>query len=389
MARVSVFAGIVGVGLFISLGQVQEAKACGLKLTIQAAKVKAILPSANPSRVLLVGNSPSNLDSSLQRAGHKVQTVKKVDQAKGADFNVIMVEDDAMVAQARESWPEAQVMTMSSSNRRNLAMVEQSMERAPKAAKESRVAVASSQDRVPVAAGPEVATTGGTPSREPAVAAGDGATATAPVAVAANTTPVARSAPEPIVREEQKPKDPEEEKVVVAKAEPVREEKSAKPAVTARESAASKPMPVAATSEDEEVAPSRGKEPAALVASRAATPRLTEERVKIAQNQFTFAPGSSALSSAAKKILNNHYRWLQQNPNATIALEGHADSTGSSDFNMALSARRAEAARDHLLSLGLAEGRISTVSHGEDKPVYEPGTDPRNRCVVLVRGSDG
>ena len=85
--------------------------------------------------------------------------------------------------------------------------------------------------------------------------------------------------------------------------------------------------------------------------------------------QIFFAYDSSALSSEARQTLQANADWLASNPDARVEVEGHCDERGSASYNLALGARRAQAAREHLIGLGVASERLSTISYGEELPV--------------------
>ena len=82
-----------------------------------------------------------------------------------------------------------------------------------------------------------------------------------------------------------------------------------------------------------------------------------------------FAENSSALSGEAQGILRNQARWLNQYPQYTITVEGHADERGTREYNLALGARRATAVKSFLGQTGVNPGRIRTVSYGKERPV--------------------
>jgi peptidoglycan-associated lipoprotein len=69
--------------------------------------------------------------------------------------------------------------------------------------------------------------------------------------------------------------------------------------------------------------------------------------------------------------LQNNASVLKSNPDANALIEGHCDERGTNEYNLALGDRRAKAAKDYLVSLGIAESRISTISYGEDRPFKE------------------
>jgi peptidoglycan-associated lipoprotein len=66
--------------------------------------------------------------------------------------------------------------------------------------------------------------------------------------------------------------------------------------------------------------------------------------------------------------LQNDARVLKQNQTVTVLVEGHCDERGTDEYNLALGERRADAAKDFLVSLGIEEARLSTISYGESKP---------------------
>lgn len=78
---------------------------------------------------------------------------------------------------------------------------------------------------------------------------------------------------------------------------------------------------------------------------------------------------SADLSEAARATLKSNADWLKSNPSARLQIEGHCDERGAAEYNMALGAKRAQAARDYLATLGIATDRMSIVSYGEEIPV--------------------
>ncbi|MDX9708000.1 MAG: peptidoglycan-associated lipoprotein Pal [Trichloromonas sp.] len=84
---------------------------------------------------------------------------------------------------------------------------------------------------------------------------------------------------------------------------------------------------------------------------------------------INFEFDSYVLSEGSKAILQQNAQWMKANPNANIVIEGHCDERGSDEYNMALGENRARAARNYLVSLGVAPESLSIVSYGEEKPV--------------------
>lgn len=75
------------------------------------------------------------------------------------------------------------------------------------------------------------------------------------------------------------------------------------------------------------------------------------------------------LSADARSVLRVNADWLKNNPAVRVEIEGHCDERGTSEYNLALGAKRAQAARDYLSSLGVSSARLSTTSYGEEIPV--------------------
>ena len=101
-----------------------------------------------------------------------------------------------------------------------------------------------------------------------------------------------------------------------------------------------------------------------------------------------FAYDSFALTSNAQVTLSKQAAWLKANGSVTIAIEGHADERGTREYNLALGDRRANAAKDYLMSQGISANRITTISFGKEKPVVNASNDKawaQNRRSVTVR----
>ena len=101
-----------------------------------------------------------------------------------------------------------------------------------------------------------------------------------------------------------------------------------------------------------------------------------------------FATNESVLTTAARETLRKQAAWLRKNSKVTIVLEGHADERGTREYNLALGERRANAAKDYLMTYGISGKRISTISYGKEKPV-NPASSPlawsQNRRSVTVK----
>jgi len=81
-----------------------------------------------------------------------------------------------------------------------------------------------------------------------------------------------------------------------------------------------------------------------------------------------FAVDQSSIDDSARVVLASQADWLAQNPEYNVTIEGHADEQGTREYNLALGARRANAAREYLVSMGVSAERIQTVSYGKERP---------------------
>ena len=94
-----------------------------------------------------------------------------------------------------------------------------------------------------------------------------------------------------------------------------------------------------------------------------------------------------SLTPQAQDILRRQAAWLNRYPSVTVRIEGHADERGTREYNLALSARRAEAVKRFLISQGVAANRISTIAYGKERPVAlcdEERCWAQNRRAVTV-----
>jgi peptidoglycan-associated lipoprotein len=84
-----------------------------------------------------------------------------------------------------------------------------------------------------------------------------------------------------------------------------------------------------------------------------------------------FAFDKYNLDAEAQSVLRRKARFLQDNPDIYITIEGHCDERGTNEYNLALGDRRAESTRSFLLDMGIEAYRISTVSYGEERPLCD------------------
>ena len=96
---------------------------------------------------------------------------------------------------------------------------------------------------------------------------------------------------------------------------------------------------------------------------------------------------STNLTSASEEILKQNAAWMNTNPTAKIEVEGHCDDIGSDEYNLALGAKRAQIAKDFLVSQGVSADRLVTISYGNEAPAcFEQSEDCRvkNRRARFV-----
>jgi peptidoglycan-associated lipoprotein len=111
---------------------------------------------------------------------------------------------------------------------------------------------------------------------------------------------------------------------------------------------------------------------------------LTEAKMQAAKKRFQnqdihFEYDSSQLSSMAKTVLQEKAAWLKANYSASVAIEGHCDDRGTTEYNLALGERRASASKAYLVNLGISAARLSTISYGEEQPLDSSKTEQAYR----------
>ena len=103
-----------------------------------------------------------------------------------------------------------------------------------------------------------------------------------------------------------------------------------------------------------------------------------------------FATNESVLTTRSRDTLRKQATWLRKNSDVTVVVEGHADERGTREYNLALGERRANAAKDYLMTYGVSANRISVISYGKERPV-DSGSNPlawsKNRRSVTVKAN--
>ena len=105
-------------------------------------------------------------------------------------------------------------------------------------------------------------------------------------------------------------------------------------------------------------------------------------------DRIFFATNKSSLTTASRATLRKQANYLRKNKNLNVTIEGHADERGTREYNLALGERRANAAKDYLITYGISADRISVISYGKEKPV-NPASSPlawsQNRRSVTIK----
>jgi peptidoglycan-associated lipoprotein len=93
------------------------------------------------------------------------------------------------------------------------------------------------------------------------------------------------------------------------------------------------------------------------------------------------------LTETARAVLKGNAQWLKANPGVRVQIEGHCDERGTAEYNLALGAKRAETAKEYLVTLGIGAEQFSTISYGEEIPVCREQTEAcweKNRRARFV-----
>ncbi len=121
-------------------------------------------------------------------------------------------------------------------------------------------------------------------------------------------------------------------------------------------------------------------------------PGSQEDLVVNVGDRVFFAFDSSELSADARAALEKQAAWIKRFGGTRVVIEGHADERGTREYNLALGERRANAAKDYLVALGLNPSRIKTISYGKERPAalgHNEAAWAQNRRAVTVVDTSG
>jgi peptidoglycan-associated lipoprotein len=152
-----------------------------------------------------------------------------------------------------------------------------------------------------------------------------------------------------------------------------------------------------------EVEPARPAEPVAPPTDFVQEPEVEAEDLSGSTEQLTarahelgwirdvfFEFDSFSLSADAQDALAVTASWLKSHPEFSLLIEGHADERGTQQYNLALGDRRANVAKDYIVTLGVDSGRVRTISYGEERPFATGSSESawaqnRRAHMTLVR----
>lgn len=370
---------MASLGVLATYTPTPTAEACGVKLTTQAPNMERQHRSDNPSRILLVGSPPRQLERNLSNAGHDVDVVPDPGAASSGDYPVVVADQDQyQSAQARF---DGQVVPRAGSTSANMERVEDGLQRAPRDAAGRPTVVAAGRgdtnDRDPVGAGRERASDG---DERDATGAGRGpqAAGSGDDDGAGDRDPRAGSAGD----------DGDEDTAIATR--PDQGDEQATP---------DDPDETRPTSPDESGGPDRADEgtdrPDAGDEQVGAPDRTDRDdrdespRRDTAAGEFRdevhFGTNQSGLGPRGQRAMRSTAAWLRENDDVTIVVEGHTNTPGNPNYNMQLSRQRAASVRDFLVQQGVDSDRIEVRARGEEDPAYGDGVDGRNRRVEIHR----
>ncbi len=116
-----------------------------------------------------------------------------------------------------------------------------------------------------------------------------------------------------------------------------------------------------------------------------------ESEFQVGVKDAFFDTNSSTIRADAQSALTQDARFFNAHPNINFTIEGHCDERGSEEYNLGLGDRRANAAKQYLVALGVSADRITTISYGKDRPFCTEHTEEcwqLNRRAHFVLGSE-
>jgi peptidoglycan-associated lipoprotein len=125
-------------------------------------------------------------------------------------------------------------------------------------------------------------------------------------------------------------------------------------------------------------------EPEPEVVEEDTTEVVEPERPELVLDRIFFDFDKSNIRTDAADILKTNAEMLELYPEVSVVIEGHCCRIGTSEYNMALGERRAKAAHDYLVNLGVPSEQLSTVSYGEERPLDPENLEKNRRCEFVA-----
>ena len=117
-------------------------------------------------------------------------------------------------------------------------------------------------------------------------------------------------------------------------------------------------------------------------------PGSQEDLIVNVGDRVFFNYDSSELDADAQELLQDQVAWLKQYSDVSVIIEGHCDERGTREYNLALGEKRAQSAKNYLISLGISADRVTTISYGKERPAVVGSNDgawaQNRRSVTLV-----
>jgi peptidoglycan-associated lipoprotein len=122
----------------------------------------------------------------------------------------------------------------------------------------------------------------------------------------------------------------------------------------------------------------------------AIVPGSQQDLVQNVGDRVFFGFDKYDLTPEAQATLERQAAWLKQHPQVTVTIEGHCDERGTREYNLALGERRATAAKNYLVALGIDANRMKTISYGKERPAVTGSNEEtwaqNRRAVTVVSG---
>ncbi len=129
-------------------------------------------------------------------------------------------------------------------------------------------------------------------------------------------------------------------------------------------------------------------QPSGVAGRPGARPGSQEDLVANVGDRVFYDLDRSDLKPEARRTIERWAGWMRQYPNVAATVEGHADERGTREYNLALGERRANSAKNYLVSLGIEARRVATISYGKERPAVvgsnEAAWSQNRRGVMIV-----